>query len=209
MNPGPGIGSPALCLLLFIPLMIPATAAPISAVFGGDIPLGGHATGTDVVYLYLTGPNLPQGGISLAGGTPVATGVPGSFTRVEVLTDGTWTYTWRTGSVGRVLDQGTYVIYIAEEPRARPDLDDTAYATQAIVFGAPVGTVTIPLPGTTGSPPPGTMQGGPLVTGMQPPSGQAPATGIPSPTSPGRLAPLTLVPPGAVVLAVLGLRHRW
>jgi hypothetical protein len=204
MKTRPGMCPPALCLILLIPLIVSATAAPISAVFGEEIPLRGTATGADLVYLFLTGPNLPAGGISLAGGTPVETGVPASFTRVEVLTHGTWTYTWRTGSFGRVLDPGTYVIYIAEEPRARPDLDDTPYATQVVVIGGPVGTGTVPLPETTLSPPTGTMMGGPLVTGMQPP-----ATGTPSPASPGRLAPLTLVPPGAVALAFLGLRHRW
>jgi hypothetical protein len=210
MNPGPLMRNPGLCLpfLLLVALTVSATAAPISAVYGEDIPLRGTATGSDVVYLFLTGPNLPDQGISLAGGTPVATGVPGSFTRVEVFTDGTWAYTWRTGSVGRVLDPGTYVIYIAEEPRARPDLDDSAYATQAVLLGAPVGTVTIPVPGTTVSPPQGTMQGGPLVTGMQPPSEPAPATGTTPPVTPGRLAPLTLVPLGAAALAVLGLRRR-
>jgi hypothetical protein len=206
MNPGPAIRFPGLCLLLLIPLVIPATAAPISAVSGEEIPLRGTATGADLVYLFLTGPNLPAGGISLTGGTPVETGVPESFTRVEVLTDGTWTYTWRTGSVGRVLDPGTYVIYIAEEPRARPDLDDTAYATQAVVIGGPVGTLTVPLPETTPSPPAGTMVGGPLVTGMQSPAQPSQAPPVPSSPVTGRLPLPVLVPLSMVALAILGFR---
>jgi PEGA domain len=143
-----------LFILLVAALAAPGALAapqPINTIYGEDLPLGGTAPGLDVIYLFLTGPNLPDQGISLVGGAPVATGVPGSFTRVEVNTDGTWSYTWRTSAVGRILDPGTYTLYIVEEPLARPDLDDTVYAIQAIVFGAPVETVTVTAPATTGS----------------------------------------------------------
>ncbi|MGA2934656.1 MAG: PEGA domain-containing protein [Methanomicrobiales archaeon] len=146
---GPRIRLPSGGLFILIPVLIivslvaSAAAAPIHVVFGEDIPLGGTAPGSDFIYLFLTGPNLPDGGISLAGGTPVTTGVPSSFTRVEVQTDDTWAYTWRTGSTGRILDPGTYTIYIVQEPRSRPDLDDTVFATQAVIFGQPVETVTV------------------------------------------------------------------
>ncbi len=73
----------------------------------------------------------------------MTTGVAASFTRVEVQTDDTWAYTWRTGSTGRILDQGTYTIYAVNEPLARPDLDDSTYITQAVTFGQPVETVTV------------------------------------------------------------------
>jgi hypothetical protein len=129
------------------------SAAPPYAVFGNDIPLSGTAPGNDFIYLFLTGPNLPADGISLVGGTPVVTGNAASFTRVEVSTDGSWSYTWNSGSVGRVLDQGTYVIYAIQEPRSLPDLDDAVYAELPVVFGPPVVTVTatVATPATTGS----------------------------------------------------------
>ena len=138
-------------MLLLATIPICATAATISAIQGEAIPLGGTATGTDTVYLFLTGPNLPDQGISLVGGTPVVTGDPASFTRVEVRTDGTWAYTWETGSVGRVLDPSTYVLYVSQEPRSRPDLDDAVYAPQTITFGAPVETLAVTAPVTEGS----------------------------------------------------------
>ena len=153
---GPRICFPSGGLRILIPVFIvvflvaSATAAPISAVFGQDIPIGGTAIGSNFVYLYLTGPNLPAGGVSLIGGTPVTTGVPASFTQVEVQTNGTWTYTWRTGSTGRILDQGTYTIYIVEEARSRPDLDDASYITQDVTFGQPVETVTPTVTASTG-----------------------------------------------------------
>jgi len=134
--------------LVVIPLC--CAAAPIHTVFGEDIPLGGTAPGSDFIYLFLTGPNLPDGGISLAGGTPVTTGVPASFTRVEVTGD-TWAYTWRTRSIGRILDGGTYTIYAVNEPLSRPDLDDATYITQAVTFGQPVETVTVTETGSGGS----------------------------------------------------------
>jgi len=154
-GPGAGLSSTGLFLLLpalaLAPLCCHAGAASLQVVFGARIPLAGTAPGSDYVYLFLTGPNLPARGISLVGGFPVVTGVPGSFTRVDVLTDGTWSLTWDTRSLGRVLDPGTYVIYIVEEPRSLPDLDDAAYATQSVTFGAPVETVTVAIAETTGS----------------------------------------------------------
>jgi hypothetical protein len=138
-------------VLIAVFLVVSATAAPIHAVLGEDIPLGGTAPGSDFVYLFLTGPNLPDAGISLAGGNPVTTGVAGSFTRVEVLTDGTWSYIWRTGSTGRILDQGTYTIYAVNNPLSWRNLDDASYSTQAVIFGPPVETVTVTVRETSGS----------------------------------------------------------
>jgi hypothetical protein len=154
---GPGIDLPfrgslvLLLVIILVPLGIHAAAAPIHTVLGEDLPLRGTAPGSDFIYLFLTGPNLPDGGISLAGGTPVTTGVPGSFTRVEVQTDDTWAYTWRTRSIGRILDGGTYTIYAVNEPLSRPDLDDATFITQAVTFGQPVETVTVTVTGSGGS----------------------------------------------------------
>jgi len=138
-----------ILLLALIPLC--CAAAPINAILGEDIPLGGAAPGSDFIYLFLTGPNLPEEGISLAGGTPVTTGDTSSFTRVEVQTDDTWAYTWSTGSLGRTLDQGTYTIYAVNEPRSRPDLNGAGFTTQAVVFGSPVETVFVTIAENSGS----------------------------------------------------------
>jgi hypothetical protein len=138
-----------ILILAVIPLC--CAAAPIYAVFSEDIPLGGAAPGSDVIYLFLTGPNLPEEGISFTGGTPVTTGVPASFTRVEVLTDGTWAYTWSTGSMGRILDQGTYTIYAVNEPLSWPDPDGAAFTTQAVTFGSPVETGFVTIAENSGS----------------------------------------------------------
>lgn len=196
-------------LLVFFLSAVPfcCSAAPIYAVQGEEIPLRGTATGSDVIYLFLTGPNLPGQGIALVGGTPVTTGVPGSFTRVDVNTDGTWAYTWRTGAVGRILDTGTYYVFITEEPLSRPDLDDTVFTEQPVIFGAPVETVTIASTMMTAPVPPGTMQGGQLVTGMQTPE-ETPSAGTPVPATPGQVGLPAVVPLAAAALALLGSRRR-
>jgi hypothetical protein len=140
---------PVLLLLAALPLC--ASAAPLQVVQGEEMVLRGTAPGMDVLYLFLTGPNLPVEGISLEGGTPVVTGNPASFTQAEVNTDGTWTYTWRTGEIGRILSPGTYTLYTVQEPLSRPDLGDTVYALQPVVFGASAGVVIETTPATTGS----------------------------------------------------------
>lgn len=246
-------------LLVVVSLIGSVGIAPIHTVFGEDIPLHGTAPGSDFIYLFLTGPNLPDGGISLAGATPVTTGVAASFTRVEVLTDGTWVYIWRTGSMGRILDPGTYTIYAVDEPLSRPDLDDAVYTPRAVIFGSPVETVTVTVTETGGSLAVDSSPGMSIVTldglsaGITPlvisgiPAGSHtlvithegysayrtdfvisagerreisavlqplnatpsnPATPPPTTTSPGRLATPTLVPLGAVALAVLGFHYR-
>jgi len=197
---------PAIILLLAALPLCAATA--IAAVQGEEIPLRGTASGSTVVYLFLTGPNLPPEGIRLDGGTPVTTGVSGSFTRVDVSTDGTWAYTWRTGSVGRVLDSGTYLVYIAEEPRSPADLGDAAFATQPVIFGAPAETVTMVRRETTTVVPAGTMQGGPLVTGLQAPAESTPAAENPLPTTAVRPGLAVIIPLGAAALALMGSHRR-
>ena len=162
--------------------------------------------------------------------------------------------------MGRILDQGTYTIYIVEEARSRPDLDDSVYSTQAVTFGQPVETVTVTVTESTGTltvdSSPGmsvvTLDNGtagitPVRISGIPPGAPYPCrfsrrifavhdglcdlgresreisavlqpltatpsntpTGGPATTTPqGRLATPTLVPLGALALAVLGFRYR-
>jgi hypothetical protein len=195
----------ALLLLAALPLCV--AAASISALQGEDIPLGGTSSGSTVVYLFLAGPNLPEGGIGLDGGAPVMTGVPGSFTQVSVNTDGSWAYTWRTADLGRVLDPGAYVMYIAQEPRSKPDLDDTPYATQAISIGIPFVAMT-PTPPLTAEPyPAGTMESGPLVTGMETPSPPGLVPGTPVSPARGGSSLSILAPLGAAALLLWSCRR--
>ena len=124
-------------------LIIALVAAPTTAVTvypGSEITLTGTSTGSDTVYLFVTGPNLPPAGGRLEDpATPVRSGDPGSFTKVTVDADNRWTYRWRTGDAG--LDPGTYIVYAVDAPVDRSDLSGRGYTTISVTLGTPRGTL--------------------------------------------------------------------
>lgn len=102
---------------------------------GGGITFAATSTGSDTLYLFVTGPNLPQAGGRLEDpDTPVRSGDSKSFTRPAV-DDGCWTYRWRTGMSG--LDPGTYIVYAVDAPLDRSDLPDLGYTTFPFTLGTP------------------------------------------------------------------------
>ncbi|BBL67540.1 hypothetical protein [Methanoculleus chikugoensis] len=181
-------------------LLLALAAAPaVSAVAvypGSDVTLTGTSTGSDTVYLFVTGPNLPPTGGRLDDPhTAVRPGDPGSFTRVTVGSDDRWTYRWRTGEAG--LDPGAYTVYAVEAPVDRRNLSGHGYTTIPVTFGVPSGT---PATGTA-------------VPATSPVETETPTATVPAATpSP---APTTAAPPfaalmtaGAVlVMATLFLRR--
>lgn len=132
--------------LLIIP---PVIAAPvISAAIGDQVPLAGFAPGSDRVYLFLTGPNLPANGVRLDDiSAPVISGHPSSFTTTSVDND-RWEYTWYTRTKGGVLDAATYTIFVVTTPVGRRDLAGSEYATIMVSLGSP-GLVVLPAGGVT------------------------------------------------------------
>ncbi|NMA88095.1 MAG: hypothetical protein GX965_02875, partial [Methanoculleus bourgensis] len=62
-------------ILLVIALVAAVPAAAVTAYPGSEITLTGTSTGSDTVYLFVTGPNLPSAGGRLEDpDTPVQTG---------------------------------------------------------------------------------------------------------------------------------------
>lgn len=98
-----------------------------SYYLGQEIKLTGTNTDSDTTYLFLTGANLNSNGVSLDGS--------GSFTRAQVLTDTTWSYTWDTGSSG--LDTGSYTIYAVGSMSDKSQLAGAQYATISIQLMKP------------------------------------------------------------------------
>ncbi len=123
-------------------LAIAFVAAPAIAVTvypGSEITLTGMSTGSDTVYLFVVGPNLPSTGGRLEDpATPVRSGDRESFTTATVDADDHWTYRWRTGEAG--LDPGTYTVYAVDAPVDRSDLSGRGYTTISVTLGAPPGT---------------------------------------------------------------------
>jgi len=138
MNPMPAHPKTLVGILLVI-AFVAAPAAAVTAYPGSEITLTGTSTGSDTVYLFITGPNLPSAGGRLEDpDTPVQTGDPESFTTVTVDADDRWTYRWRTGEAG--LDPGTYTVYAVDAPVDRSDLSGRGYTTIPVTLGTPPGT---------------------------------------------------------------------
>jgi hypothetical protein len=145
--------------------LMSATAAALTVAMGDEVVITGTNPGGQDVYLFLTGPNLPREGVRL---NAVVTGSSSSFTRAEVLADGTWRYAWDTKGVGGVIDTGSYTLFAVTEPAGRQDLAGKLYTSLGISLREPGITV---------------------VTATSPPAGQGttPATTTPATASPSPL----------------------
>jgi hypothetical protein len=104
---------------------------------GEKVVFSGMNTDSDSTYLFITGPNLPEGGGKLSSPQqkPVS-GDPGSFTMVKTKPDKTWEYTWYTYN-GK-MDAGTYTIYALSKPETKAQFNDvTTYGTVSIIYKKP------------------------------------------------------------------------
>ena len=138
------------CLLALacIVLITSVSAAPgIQASLGEIIPLSGYSYGSQTVYLFLTGPNLPENGVALNDISKRAE--DGGFTRVQVDGDDRWSYKWGTANIGGRLDQGTYTIWVVNGPNDRSHLSQADYSTISVTLGNPTISIDTPVqPGT-------------------------------------------------------------
>ncbi len=115
-----------LTAVLALLLIQSACAATVYA--GGSIDLSGRASGSDYVYLFITGPNLPSGGVSLENvHQPTISGDPSTFLRLPAKNN-RWSYKWDTSNTGGSLDYGNYVIYVVNKPRNLHDLSQAEYS---------------------------------------------------------------------------------
>lgn len=124
------------CALLLIALAAAPAASAVTVYPGSEVTLTGTSTGSDTVYLFVTGPNLPPAGGRLdSPHTAVRSGDPGSFTGVTVGSDDRWTYRWRTGEAR--LDAGTYTVYAVDAPVDRRNLAGHSYTTLPVTLAVP------------------------------------------------------------------------
>jgi hypothetical protein len=137
--------SPAIPVLILGVLLLAGSAAAysgIQAVMGDEVTLSGAATSGPYVYLFLTGPNLPENGVALHDITKRAD--QGYFTKVSVDGD-RWSYTWHTGSINGKLDEGTYTLWVVSGPNDRSRLAQADYRTISVTLGKPFITVDTPV----------------------------------------------------------------
>jgi len=152
-------GIPAF-LFLGILVITGTVSGGVTVSFGSTVPLSGYASGTNTVYLFLTGPNLPSNGVALDNVNQRAD--EGYFTQVDVIS-GRWSYSWNTQNLGSQLDAGTYTIWVVDGPADRSHLSGYDYSTIPVTFGTP--SVSI------GTPSVGAVSVGVAATSTQDPNG--------------------------------------
>ncbi|HTY52148.1 MAG TPA: hypothetical protein VMB35_03030, partial [Methanomicrobiales archaeon] len=123
---------------------------------GETIKITGTNTDNKTTYLALKGPNLNDGGVSLAdiffrtdGRTQAGAQDNIRFKVVDVNTDNTWSYKWDTSKLNQTgavsLDAGTYTIYAVADPVASlagTDLANHIYQTASVVLKKPFVTAS-------------------------------------------------------------------
>jgi hypothetical protein len=117
------------CLLGAVALCGTCGAADITAAIGDRVNLTGTTVGTDTIYLFVTGPGLAPDGVRLDNmRMPVVTGMPATFTVVDVSND-RWAYSWNTARQGFTLKEGIYTVYATKQPVSRADISSATYGT--------------------------------------------------------------------------------
>jgi len=90
---------------------------PQQVHIGDVVTLNGTITGitTIAVYLFVTGPELDERGVTLDNlNIPAGRGL---FTTAPVnMNDGSWTYSWDTSVILGTLNPGTYTVYVESSP---------------------------------------------------------------------------------------------
>ena len=107
-----------------------------SYYLGEEVTLSGTNTDSNDIYLFITGPNLPDNGAQLTNpAVAVVDGAGGTgtfFIQETVKGDDTWEYKWDTS--GLALDAGTYTIYAVADSRDKDNLADAQYETVSVVI---------------------------------------------------------------------------
>ena len=121
-----------LCLFFLLFTAGYASAESRNGTIGDIIPLFGTAPGVDGIYLFMTGPGVPQYGSRMDSSvSPVITGDPETFTQLPV-EGNRWNYSWQTGRVSGGLASGLYTVYASTAPVAADALSGISYSSTEI-----------------------------------------------------------------------------
>lgn len=121
--------------MLMVACILPCSAADvdIEAELGDTITLHGVSYVGDRVYLFMTGPGLPSNGVTLTDTSQRAD--QGEFTMVDLADDQTWTMRWNTARIQNEIDEGTYIVYVTNEPVDKAHLGgESSYKTLEVFF---------------------------------------------------------------------------
>ncbi|MFA6332818.1 MAG: hypothetical protein WCX22_07700 [Methanoregula sp.] len=128
--------------IVVISAIIPgsAQANPVFQFRNGDtILLTGTNNGSRTTYLFLTGPNLNEGGAQIQSdypaGAPVTDGDASTFATAAVGADGRWSVLWDTGK--STVAPGAYTVFAVSKPRDKNHLEYSPYGTTSVVLVKP------------------------------------------------------------------------
>ena len=81
--------------------------ANIEAELGDTLTLHGVSSSGSSVYLFMTGPGLPENGVTLTDVSQRAD--QGKFTQIDLDSNQEWTYRWDTSRIENEIKAGTYL----------------------------------------------------------------------------------------------------
>jgi hypothetical protein len=134
-------GLAVFLLCLSYSFLIPAAFAAdieMEGYLGETITLHGVSYVGDSVYLFLTGPGLPENGVTLTNTDLRAD--QGQFTVVGLDDNQEWTYIWKTSRIANEIEYGTYTVYVTNEPVDKAHLGGTSSYKTLSVFLKDSGT---------------------------------------------------------------------
>jgi len=113
-------------------------ATPNDTYVGDTVTLAGTVTGirTIAVYLYVAGPGLDPGGVTLDN-LNIPTG-RGLFTTAPVnMENGNWSYSWDTSVILGTLKPGNYTVHVVTSPLERMRFNEGESASAGVTFHPP------------------------------------------------------------------------
>jgi hypothetical protein len=96
---------------------------------GNTIDLSGVSYNSKEVYLFMTGPGLPDDGVTLTDTTKLAS--QGQFNMIDVDSSQQWSFTWDTSRIENNINPGTYTVYVVNAPVDKSNLAGHSY--QALI----------------------------------------------------------------------------
>ena len=91
-------------------LPVSAADANIEAELGDTLNLHGVSYTGGSVYLFMTGPGLPENGVTLTDVSQRAD--QGKFTQVDLDGSQEWSFRWDTSRIENEINAGTYLVYV-------------------------------------------------------------------------------------------------
>jgi hypothetical protein len=122
-----------LCLCMYVSVATVSAygySEDYTGYLGETINLHGESYNSDEIYLFMTGPGLPENGVSLT--NPLKRADQGFFTTIDVGSDQTWSFKWDTSKLENEIDPGTYTVYAVNAPVDKSNLDGHSYQTQSV-----------------------------------------------------------------------------